>query len=84
MDSEYIVRIAIFVASKLKRVEVDTMNLLSLSSILKELSSLNDFMVKLKDFITTITIEPRIKSEIQSIITSYAFSLTLYNKYDEL
>ena len=83
-DSDYIVRIAIFITSKLKHTGVDTTSLITLSSILKEIPSLQIFMVKLKEFVTSTALDARIKSDIQSIISSYAFSITLYNKYEEL
>lgn len=83
-DSEYIVRVAIFVASKLRAPSSDNSNTISLSSILKDLPSLHDYMVKLKDFITVIPLDSRIKADMQSIISNYAFSLTLFNKFEEL
>ena len=83
-DSDYIVRIAIFITSKLRQTGVDNTNLITLSSIIKEVPSVHDFMMKLKEFIMSTTLDSRIKSDIQSIISSYAFSITLYNKYQEL
>lgn len=83
-DSEYIVRIAIFVTSKAKHTAADLTSLISISSILKELPSVHEFMLKLKDFINVVSLDPRVKADLQSIISSYAFALTLYNKYEEL
>lgn len=83
-DSSYIVRISIFIASRLRTCTSESSSLIALSTILKELPSLHDFMVKLKDFISIIALDSRVKSDMQSILSNYAFSLTLFNKFEEL
>ena len=83
-DSDYIVRAAIFVASKLKYAGNDNVTVINLSNILKDLPNFHEFMVKFKDFLVNINVDLRVKSDMQSIISSYAFSLTLYNKYEEI
>ena len=41
-------------------------------------------MCKLKDFISLIVLDSRVKSDMQSILANYTFSLTLYNKFEEI
>lgn len=83
-DSEYIVRVAIFIASKLKYPISENQSVVTLSGLLKELPSLDTFMMKLKEFINIIQLDSRITADIQSIVSNYAFSLTLYKKYEEI
>jgi hypothetical protein len=81
-DSDYIVRISIFISSRLRTAE--SSSVVSLSALLKELPCLHDFMVKLKEFISLIALDSRVKSDMQSILASYAFSLTLFSKFEEI
>lgn len=83
-DSDYIVRISIFISSRLRTCTSESSSLISLSTILRDLPSLHEFMVKLKDFISLIALDCRVKSDMQSILSNYAFSLTLFNKFEEL
>ena len=83
-DSDYIVRISIFISSRLRICSSESPTIITLSSLLKELTSVHEFMYKLKDFISVIVLDTRVKSDMQSILANYAFSLTLYNKFEEI
>ena len=86
--SRSIVRCAILVAYKAtkKRGPNDNNLPVSLVSLLSgsNHSDIHTFIRKLKEFTKVVQIDDRANPDIQSIINSYAFSLTLYNKFEEV
>ena len=86
--SRSIVRCAILTAYKIskKRVNYENEAPLSLVSLLSgpHPTDIHTFVRKLKEFIKIIQIDDRASPDIHSIINSYAFSLTLYNKFEDV
>jgi Retinoblastoma-associated protein B domain/Retinoblastoma-associated protein A domain/Domain of unknown function (DUF3452) len=86
--SRSIVRCAILAAykSSKKRSGTDNDTPLTLFNLLSGPSSadIHTFIRKLKEFLKVVQIDERVNSDLQAVINSYAFSLTLYNKFDEV
>jgi hypothetical protein len=86
--SRSIVRCAILTAYKImkKRSNNDSESPLSLVSLLSgpHQTDIHSFIRKLKEFIKFVPMDERASPDINSIINSYAFSLTLYNKFEDV
>ncbi len=42
------------------------------------------FIQRLKEVVLILSLEPKVKGEIQGIIEHFAFALTFYNKFEDL
>ena len=82
VKSKCIVRCVILAASRNSRSETRP---LSISALLRDPSGpdLHTFILKLKEF-SRLSLEDNVNAELQRIINNFAFSLTLFNKYEEV
>lgn len=84
--NKYAARCAILIAYKTskRRTMIENEEPLSLSSLLlgPQPADTHTFIRKLKEFLKVVQIDERVNSDFQALINSYAFSLTLFNKFE--